>query len=105
MLLEIAEQEGIVGPHIQMLQTLARHAPEIIKRPLPINVSGAIPALMLDAGWPAKAMKGIPLLARTGGLVAHLFEESQRSIGFIMSNHADAAIAYDGARSDPTGKS
>ena len=51
---------------------------------------------MLDAGWPAAAMKGIPLLARAAGLVAHLFEESQRSIGFIMSHHADLAISYDG---------
>lgn len=104
VLLEIAEKEGIVGPHIEMLNTLAQHAPQIINRPLPINVSGAIPALMLDAGWPAKAMKGIPLLARTGGLVAHLFEESQRSIGFIMSNHADEAIAYDGVSSAPTSR-
>lgn len=44
---------------------LAKHAPDIIKRPLPINVSGAIPAVMLDAGWPLEAMRGIPLLARS----------------------------------------
>ena len=43
-----------------------------------------------------EAMKGVPLLARTAGLVAHLFEESQRSIGFIMSHKADLAIEYDG---------
>ena len=67
-----------------------------MNRPLPINVSGAIPALMLDAGWPIEAMKGIPLLARAAGLVAHLYEESQRSIGFILSHKADLAIAYDG---------
>jgi citrate synthase len=41
-------------------------------------------------------MKGIPLLARAAGLVAHLYEESQRSIGFIMSHKADQAISYDG---------
>jgi citrate synthase len=72
-----------------MLRTLAQVAPAIVKRPLPINVSGAIPAVMLDVGYPAAAIKGIPLLARTAGLVAHLYEESQRSIGFIMSDHAD----------------
>ena len=78
------------------LRHLGRLAPGIMKRPLPINVSGAIPALMLDVGWPLEAIKGIPLLARTAGLVAHLYEESLRPIGFIMSNHADLAIAYDG---------
>ena len=103
VLFEIAQAKGIVGPYIKTLQCVAKHAPEIMQRPLPINVSGAIPALMLDAGWPLEAMKGIPLLARSAGLVAHLFEESQRSIGFIMSHEADQAISYDGetAKKDP----
>ena len=96
VLLEIADANGASGDFIAALRALGAEAPEIMNRPLPINVSGAIPAVMLDAGWPAAAMKGIPLLARAAGLVAHLFEESQRSIGFIMSHKADLAIAYDG---------
>ena len=96
VLLEFADKRGVSGDNIACLRAIAKHAPEIMNRPLPINVSGAIPALMLDAGWPMEAMKGVPLLARTAGLVAHLFEESQRSIGFIMSHKADLAIGYDG---------
>lgn len=99
VLLKLADDKGVSGDNIKMLRILAKHAPEIIKRPLPINVSGAIPAVMLDAGWPLGAMKGIPLLARAAGLVAHLFEESQRSIGFIMSHQGDEAIDYDGPKS------
>ncbi|MGE0503474.1 MAG: citryl-CoA lyase [Rhizobiaceae bacterium] len=95
-LLNLADETGISADHVACLRDLGMQAPAIMDRPLPINVSGAIPALMLDAGWPAKAMKGIPLLARAAGLVAHLFEESQRSIGFILSHHADLAVAYDG---------
>ncbi len=49
-------------------------------------------------------MKGLPILARTAGLIAHLFEESQRPIGFIMSNHADQAISYDGPRAGKESK-
>jgi citrate synthase len=97
VLLKFADENGVSGGAVACLRGLARHAPEIMNRPLPINVSGAIPALMLDVGWPIEAMKGIPLLARAAGLVAHLFEESQRSIGFILSHKADLAIAYDGA--------
>jgi len=96
VLLAFADELGVSGENIACLLALGRLAPEIMNRPLPINVSGAIPALMLDAGWPMEAMKGIPLLARAAGLVAHLFEESQRSIGFIMSHKADLAISYDG---------
>lgn len=103
-LLEIAAREGVVGEHISALRALARLAPGIIGRPLPINVSGAIPAVMLDAGWPVEAMKGIPLLARTAGLIAHLLEETRRPIGFIMSHKADLAIAYDGPAAAPARK-
>jgi citrate synthase len=97
-LLAIADEEGVSGRYVECLRVLAKHAPGIIERPLPINVSGAIPAVILDSGWPLDAIKGVPLLARAAGLVAHLFEESQRSIGFIMSHKADEAIAYDGKR-------
>ncbi len=96
VLLALADQLDVSADHIGCLRAIAQQAPAIMSRPLPINVSGAIPALMLDAGWPLEAMKGIPLLARAAGLVAHLYEESQRSIGFIMSHQADLAIKYDG---------
>ena len=54
-----------------------------------MNVSGAIPAVLLDAGYPLLALKGVPMLARTASLVAHLLEEQQRPIGFVLS-HAGA---------------
>ena len=95
-LLELADELCISGTYAETLRMLARHASVIIERPLPINVSGAIPACMLDAGWPLEALKAVPLLARTAGLSAHLYEESLRSIGFIMSHKADLAIEYDG---------
>lgn len=98
-LLEIAEELGVSGRHVEALKLLGEHAGRIMERPLPMNVSGAIPACMLDAGWPQDAMKAIPLLARAGGLSAHLFEEARRSIGFIMSHKGDEAIAYDGKAS------
>jgi citrate synthase len=96
LLLKLADERGVSAGHVQMLRLLEKHAPAITGRRLPINISGAIPAVMLDVGYPADAMKGLPLLARAAGLVAHLYEESQRSIGFILSSRADEAIAYDG---------
>jgi citrate synthase len=98
LLMKLADERGVSGDHVNMLRLLEKHAPAITGRSLPINVSGAIPAVMLDVGYPANAIKGLPLLARTAGLVAHLYEETQRPIGFVMSNHADEAISYDGAK-------
>jgi citrate synthase len=95
-LLQIADDLGVSGPHVAALRHLGAEAPRVMDRPLPINVSGAIPAVILDAGWPLEALKAVPLLARAGGLAAHLYEESQRPIGFILSHNADLAISYDG---------
>jgi citrate synthase len=96
VLLKLADERGVSGAHIAMLRTVAEVIPDIVGRPLPINISGAIPAVALDIGFPLEGLKGIPLLARTAGLIAHLTEESTRQIGFIMSHHADMAIQYDG---------
>jgi citrate synthase len=98
VLLALADEKGVSGDHIRMLRAMAAVAPKTMGRPLPINVSGAIPAVMLDVGYPLGAMKGLPVLARTASLIAHLYEETQRPIGFIMSNHADLAIEYDGPK-------
>lgn len=96
LLLKMAEEHGIVGEHIGMLYALRDCLPETLGRPLPINVNGAIPAVMLDVGFPVGALKGISLLARTASLIGHLHEEIERPIGFIMSGAAAGAIDYDG---------
>jgi citrate synthase len=49
---------------------------------------------MLDLGFPASSVKAVPLLARTAGLLAHLAEERERPIGFLMAGKAEEAIAY-----------
>jgi citrate synthase len=95
-LFEVATQAGVAARHVQIAITVEKLLPELIGRPLSLNVSGAIPAVLLDAGYPLLALKGVPLLARTAGLVAHLLEEQQRAIGFVMSHAAAQAIDYDG---------
>jgi citrate synthase len=95
-LLELAEEKGTSGDHIAMLLAVERAIPGVYGRTLPINVSGAIPAVMLDVGFPVTALKGLPILARTASLIGHLQEETERPIGFVLSHHAEEAIEYDG---------
>ena len=96
LLLRLAAEHGTEGPHIAMLRAVEAAIPAVIGRTLPINVNGAIPAVMLDAGFPLAALKGISLLARTAGLIGHLQEETERPIGFILAGKAADAIGYDG---------
>ena len=96
LLLKLAEEKGVAGEYIEMLYTVRDVIPDVIGRSLPINVNGAIPAVMLDVGFPRAALKGISLLARTASLIGHLQEETERPIGFILSGKAAEAIEYDG---------
>jgi citrate synthase len=99
-LFEIADATLDSTPHVEIARVVARLLPDLLGKPLAINVSGAIPAVLLDAGYPLGALKGVPLLARTAGLIAHLLEEQLRPIGFVMSHAAAEAIDYDGVRPD-----
>lgn len=98
LLLQLAEEKGAADKHVRMLREVERALPGLLGRSLPINVNGAIPAVMLDVGFPLEALKGISLLARTASLIGHLQEESERPIGFILSGSAAAAIDYDGPK-------
>lgn len=95
-LLEVAAEAGCAGTHVSIARQVEGLLPGLLGKPLALNVSGAIPAVLLDAGYPLAALKGVPILARTAGLIAHLLEEQMKPIGFVMSHAAAAAIDYDG---------
>lgn len=99
-LMEVAQELGTAGRHVQALVEVHRAVPQVYGRSLPLNVSGAIPAVLLDAGFPIGALKGIPMIARTASLIAHLLEEQTRPIGFALSDAAAQSVAYDGPPSD-----
>jgi citrate synthase len=103
LLLKLAAEKGVEGKYIGALRAVEAALPAALGRALPINVNGAIPAVMLDVGFPLAALKGLSLLARTASLIAHLNEETQRPIGFILSGEAAAAIDYDGPETDASG--
>jgi citrate synthase len=58
-----------------------------------------IAAVLLDLGFPASAVKAVPILARTASLLAHLAEEQARPLGFALARAAEEAVEYEGQRS------
>ena len=94
-ILELADERGVSGPHV----LLARHLRESVAgtwgKPLPLNVSLPIAAVMLDLGFSTEAVKAIPILARTAGLLAHLAEERERPLGFLLAGAAEEAVTYE----------
>ena len=99
-ILELADARGASRRHVDLARRFAAAAAREWGRPLVMNVSMPIAAVLLDLGFPAAMIKAIPLLARTAGLLAHLAEEQARPIGFLMAAKAEEAIAYDGGEGD-----
>jgi citrate synthase len=94
-ILELADARKVSGPHVLLARCLRDGVAEAWGKPLTMNVSMPIAAVMLDLGFPASAVKAVPILARTAGLLAHLAEEQQHSIGFLMAAKAEEAIGYE----------
>src|SRR3989338_7822915 len=63
---------------------------------LPINIDGIIAALLLEMGFNPKVGKGVFIIARTPGLVAHVVEEALREKPFRRLSEKD--VEYDGPR-------
>lgn len=99
-ILELADARGVSGPHVELARRLRDAAAEAWDKPLTMNVSMPIAAVMLDLGFPAAAVKAVPILARTAGLLAHLAEEQQHALGFLMAARAEEAIRYEGSTTD-----
>ena len=94
-ILELADERGVSGPHVLLARAFRDAVAEAWGRPLTMNVSMPIAAVMLDLGFPPAAVKAIPILARTAGLLAHLAEEQERPVGFLMAARAEEAIDYE----------
>jgi citrate synthase len=95
-LFAIATDAGVMNTHREAARMVQSLLPELTGKALVMNVSAAIPAVLLDAGFPVGALKGVPILARTASLIAHLLEEQQKPIGFVLSHAASQAVDYDG---------
>ena len=94
-ILELADARGVSGPHVLLARSFRDGVAEAWGKSLTMNVSMPIAAVMLDLGFAVAAVKAVPILARTAGLLAHLAEEQQHPIGFLMAAHAEEAIEYE----------
>ena len=95
-LFDVARKAGTDLRFVAIAEAAEAQLPAVLKKDLKLNVSGAIPAVLLGAGFPVQALKGVPILARTAGLIAHLYEEIGQPIGFALSYQATREMEYDG---------
>lgn len=96
VLFKVALDSGADMSYVAIAEAIEGAIPKVVGRDLKLNVSAAIPAVLLGVGFPLASLKGVPILARTAGLIGHLAEELEQSIGFALSYQATRDIAYSG---------
>jgi citrate synthase len=89
VLIGIAEEEGLRGPHLRLFEAIGRVHEQVLGRKLPLNGAGVCGAALADLGLPVELLRGFALLARAAGLLGQLAEERRRPIGM------DAYLAVD----------
>ena len=94
-ILELADEHGVSGTHTALARRLPDAVAETWGKPLTMNVSMPIASVMLDLGFPSSAVKAVPILARTAGLLAHLAEEHESPIGLDLAAKAEEAVEYE----------
>jgi citrate synthase len=94
-ILELADARGVSGAHVARARALRDAVEAEWGRPLTMNVSLPIAAVLLDLGFPASAVKAIPILGRTASLLAHLAEERERPLGRALARAAEEAAGYE----------
>ena len=95
-LFDVAEASGADLSYVALAGQMEGIIPSIVGKELRMNVSVAIPAVLLGIGFPVCALRGVPILARTAGLIAHMTEEMDQPIGFALSYQASRHVRYDG---------
>ncbi len=91
VLFNMAREAGVAGQGIAFLQALEQAVRDRIK-PLPINIDGALAAVLYDMGFPAPFGKLVFIIGRVAGLTAEVAEEYARE----KAMRVRIPVTYDG---------
>jgi citrate synthase len=94
-ILDLADARGVSGSHVLLARCLREAVAKAWHKPLTMNVAMPIAAVMLDLGFSSATVKAVPILGRTAGLLAHLAEEREHPIGFVLAAKAEEAVEYE----------
>jgi citrate synthase len=91
-LFEVAREAGCAGRHIDLIKLLEEEIEKSMGKHLTLNVTGAMAAVLGEIGFPVEAMRGVAVVGRAAGLVAHIVEEKQTGLARHLLNFADQAV-------------
>ena len=94
-LFALAEENGLAGDHVRLMQLIGAEAERASGKLLPVNVTGAIGAICCELGLDWRIVRGIAVIARTIGLVAHIAEELEAPLAWEVWRRTDEEATRD----------
>jgi citrate synthase len=98
-LFALAEELGLAGDYTKLALAFVRKLKEITGKDLPLNVDGAIGALLCELDIDPILANAFFMIARVPGLVAHIYEEKTRYKPMRKIHPTD--VEYDGPEERP----
>ncbi len=93
-LFELAGELGLAGAYVTTAQAVEKGLKQVTGKHLPLNVDGAIAALLCDLEIPPEIGNAFFIISRMAGLVAHVHEEKTRMRPMRKIHPTD--FEYDG---------
>lgn len=76
-LVAVAREAGVSGQHLAAAQAIEAALTGAVGRPVPVNIDGAMAALLGEVGFPSDLGNALFIAARLAGVLAHANEERQ----------------------------
>ncbi|PRH89644.1 citryl-CoA lyase [Labrys okinawensis] len=80
ILRRISRDNGYFGKHWRLALAIPKALEETLGKRLPLNAAGALGAMISDMGFDSVFGRGLILVGRAAGLIAHLREETETPI-------------------------
>lgn len=91
VLISLARETGVAGDGVATILAIEDTVAELIK-PMPVNLDGALAAILFDLGFPPLFGKLVFIIGRVAGLSAHVAEEYTRERAMRIR----IPVSYDG---------
>jgi citrate synthase len=88
-LFALAAENGFSGRFVELMELVSEEASRSYGRPLPVNATGAIGAVASELEIPWRVCRGLAVMARAIGLVAHIQEEMQEPLAAEIWSRID----------------
>ena len=98
VLLAIGDELKLTGLHTKFARKLEEISPSFVDKSLPMNVDGAIAALLCDIGIDPALGKSIFIIGRAPGYVAHAHEQMTMEKPMKLPNHDEITYTGPGRR-------